>query len=84
LKGWELFSISLGFFPPSNKFHSYLEGYIYRHLEPDTANYKGVPVSVHANYCYKRLERMRDTGAKRGLKKPTAEEIERARVSMNL
>jgi hypothetical protein len=81
LKGWELFSISLGFFPPSNKFHSYLEGYIYRHLEPDTANYKGVPVSVHANYCYKRLERMRDTGAKRGLKKPTAEEIERARAA---
>lgn len=25
----------LALFPPSNKFHSYLEGYIYRHLEPD-------------------------------------------------
>ena len=25
----------LSLFPPSNKFHSYLEGYIYRHLEPE-------------------------------------------------
>ena len=42
LRGWELFSICLGFFPPSGKFQSYLEGYVYRHLEPETANVKGV------------------------------------------
>ncbi|XP_062504301.1 rho GTPase-activating protein 39-like isoform X2 [Corticium candelabrum] len=81
LRGWELFSICLGFFPPSGKFQSYLEGYVYRHLEPETANVKGVPISVHAAHCYKRLERMRDTGAKRGIKKPTLEEIEQARIA---
>lgn len=31
--GWELIAISLSFFSPSSKFQSYLEGYIYRHLE---------------------------------------------------
>lgn len=30
--GWELMAISLAFFSPSPKFQSYLEGYIYRHL----------------------------------------------------
>ncbi|CAM4644504.1 rho GTPase-activating protein 39-like isoform X1 [Caretta caretta] len=31
--GWELMAISLAFFSPSPKFQSYLEGYIYRHLD---------------------------------------------------
>lgn len=34
LRGWELLGVCLAFFPPSIKFHSYLEGYIYRHLDP--------------------------------------------------
>ena len=34
MRGWELLGICLAFFPPSVKFHSYLEGYIYRHLDP--------------------------------------------------
>ncbi|KFQ11517.1 Rho GTPase-activating protein 39, partial [Haliaeetus albicilla] len=33
--GWELMAISLAFFSPSPKFQSYLEGYIYRHLDSD-------------------------------------------------
>eukprot|EP00118_Oscarella_pearsei_P012444 m.91897 g.91897 ORF g.91897 m.91897 type:complete len:718 (+) comp36709_c0_seq23:192-2345(+) len=81
LRGWELLSTCLGFFPPSPKFAMYLEGYFYRHLEPEKANYKGVPVSVHANHCYKRLERMVQAGAKKGLKKPTAEEVEQAKTA---
>ena len=32
-KGLELLAMCLLFFPPSNKFHSYLEGYIYSHLD---------------------------------------------------
>jgi hypothetical protein len=40
MRGWELMAICLNFFPPSMKFHSYLEGYICRHLDPmfDTEN----------------------------------------------
>lgn len=35
-RGFELLAMCLAFFPPSNKFHSYLEGYICTHLEsPD-------------------------------------------------
>lgn len=34
--GWELMAISLGFFAPSPKFRRYLEGYIQRHLEPES------------------------------------------------
>lgn len=33
-RGWELMAICLAFFPPTPKFHSYLEGYIYRHMDP--------------------------------------------------
>ncbi|XP_032646881.1 rho GTPase-activating protein 39 isoform X1 [Chelonoidis abingdonii] len=33
-QGWELMAICLAFFPPTPKFHSYLEGYIYRHMDP--------------------------------------------------
>lgn len=32
-KGLELLAICLQFFPPSNKFHSYLQGYIESHLD---------------------------------------------------
>ena len=34
--GWELMGICLAFFPPSLKFYSYLEGFIYRHLDPNS------------------------------------------------
>jgi len=81
-KGWELIVMCLALFPPSNKFHSYLEGYIYRHLEPDVDTAE-VQVSAYAKHCYKQLERICQTGAKRGLKRPTLEEIEQAKVKYN-
>ncbi|XP_054151321.1 rho GTPase-activating protein 39, partial [Melozone crissalis] len=77
-RGWELMAICLAFFPPTPKFHSYLEGYIYRHMDPvnDT---KGVAISTYARYCYSKLQKAALTGAKKGLKKPTLEEIRHAR-----
>lgn len=33
-RGWELMAICLAFFPPTPHFHSYLEGYICRHMDP--------------------------------------------------
>ena len=77
--GWELIGICLAFFPPSTKFHSYLEGYIYRHLDPSMDTEK-VPVSHFAAHCQRRLDRISQTGPKKGLYKPTLEEIEQAKV----
>ncbi|OCT60597.1 rho GTPase-activating protein 39 [Xenopus laevis] len=107
--GWELMAISLGFFSPSPKFQSYLEGYIYKHL--DEANdlnitqriheiqemktkklsksrkkrkqngdeEEGLPISTYAKYCYRKLQKVAITGGKKGLRKPTTEEMEQAR-----
>ncbi|XP_044784313.2 rho GTPase-activating protein 39 isoform X3 [Bubalus bubalis] len=77
-RGWELMAICLAFFPPTPKFHSYLEGYIYRHMDPvnDT---KGVAISTYAKYCYHKLQKAALTGAKKGLKKPNVEEIRHAK-----
>ncbi|XP_064635317.1 uncharacterized protein LOC135492671 isoform X2 [Lineus longissimus] len=78
MRGWELMAICLNFFPPSMKFHSYLEGYICRHLDPmfDT---ECVPISHFAQYTIKKLERAVKLGAKKGLRKPTLDEVEQAR-----
>lgn len=43
-RGWELMAICLAFFPPTPRFHSYLEGYIYRHMDPLNDN-KGKNIS---------------------------------------
>ncbi len=40
-RGWEMFAISLALFPPSIRFRGYLEGYVWRHVEPSPA-FKGV------------------------------------------
>ncbi|KAG7331693.1 hypothetical protein KOW79_005662 [Hemibagrus wyckioides] len=63
-RGWELMAICLAFFPPTPRFHNYLEGYIYRHIDPlnDT---KGVAVSSYAKYCYRKLQKAALTGAKK-------------------
>lgn len=45
--GWELMAISLAFFSPSPKFQSYLEGYIYRHLDSD----ENSKCLLHAPQC---------------------------------
>ena len=49
--GWELMGICLAFFPPSLKFYSYLEGFIYRHLDPavDTEKVNFVELGLFFN-----------------------------------
>ncbi|XP_065670803.1 rho GTPase-activating protein 39 isoform X2 [Hydra vulgaris] len=76
-RGWELITSCLSIFPPSSKFHAYLEGYIYRHLDPEE-NHTTVRLDLYAKHCYKQLERICQTGAKRGLKGPTIDEIKSA------
>ena len=39
-----------------------------------------VPVEVYAQHCHKRVEKMTQSGAKKGVKKPTIEEIKHAKV----
>ncbi|KAJ8278211.1 hypothetical protein GJAV_G00085110 [Gymnothorax javanicus] len=108
-RGWELMAVCLFFFPPTPRFHSYLEGYIYRHMDPlndtkvmqhisellaarDQRKAKlrrkgrppgdpaeGVAISSYAKYCYRKLQKAALTGAKKGLQKPSLEEIKYAR-----
>uniref|UniRef100_A0A8C4PXY9 Rho GTPase-activating protein 39 n=1 Tax=Eptatretus burgeri TaxID=7764 RepID=A0A8C4PXY9_EPTBU len=112
LRGWELLAICLAFFPPSPKFHGYLEGYIYRHTDSahdvyvtqkikehweqrnkkrsisrkkrkcDAGDFQGVPVSTYAQYCYRKLQKVAVSGGKKGLRKPTLEEVEQARETI--
>ncbi|KAF8773212.1 Rho GTPase-activating protein 39 like protein [Argiope bruennichi] len=79
--GWELMAICLTFFPPSVKFQPYLEGFINRHKDTsfDEPDFK---LSHYAAVCSKRLERISKSGAKRGLRKPTLEEIEQSRIQI--
>nr|XP_039270764.1 rho GTPase-activating protein 39-like [Styela clava] len=79
-RGLELLAMCLAFFPPSIKFHSYLEGYIFTHL--DMPDVKGVKVSEYGNVCVKRLTKILQTGAKKGNKKPTKDEILQAQRSI--
>ncbi|XP_078508357.1 rho GTPase-activating protein 39-like isoform X2 [Lissotriton helveticus] len=76
--GWELMAICLAFFSPSPKFQSYLEGYIYRHLD-EINDENRLPISTYAKYCYRKLQKVAVTGGKKGIRKPTLEEIEHAR-----
>ena len=39
-----------------------------------------VPISIYTKICQKRLEKILQTGPKRGLKKPSSEEIELSKV----
>uniref|UniRef100_A0A8C4YBW5 Rho GTPase-activating protein 39 n=1 Tax=Gopherus evgoodei TaxID=1825980 RepID=A0A8C4YBW5_9SAUR len=106
--GWELMAISLAFFSPSPKFQSYLEGYIYRHLDQvndeniaqrikelldlkikknsksrkkrkQNTEEEGLAISTYARFCYRKLQKVAVTGGKKGLRKPTIEEITHAR-----
>ncbi|XP_013408982.1 rho GTPase-activating protein 39 isoform X2 [Lingula anatina] len=79
--GWELIATCLSFFPPSAKFHNYLESYIKKHLACDTSC-MGIPISHFAGICNRRLERISKSGAKKGLRKPTIDEIEQAKKSI--
>jgi len=76
-RGWELITACLSFFPPSNKFHSYLEGYISRNIDTEELEIP-VEIQTYAKHCHKQLERICQVGAKRGLKGPTVDEIQLA------
>ncbi len=56
-----------------------LERYIFLQINGD-ADTSEVPISVYAKVCQKRLEKILQTGPKKGLKKPTFEEIELSKV----
>ncbi|XP_023231837.1 rho GTPase-activating protein 39-like [Centruroides sculpturatus] len=79
--GWELMAVCLSFFPPSVKFQPYLESYINRHKD-NTLDTSELKISPYAAVCSKRLERMARTGAKKGLRKPTLEEIDQSRIQI--
>jgi hypothetical protein len=81
--GWELMSICLSFFPPSQKFYPHLHEYIECHMNGEYDSVQ-CELSKYAQACMKRLERIQSTGAKKGLKKPTPDEIELSRVSILL
>ncbi|XP_022242043.1 uncharacterized protein LOC106459788 isoform X1 [Limulus polyphemus] len=80
--GWELMAICLSFFPPSIKFQPYLDSYISRHKDETSLDTPELRVSQYAAICSKRLERIGQSGAKKGLKKPTLEEIEQSRIQI--
>jgi len=77
-----ILAICLSFFPPSSKFQALLERYISLQTNGD-ADTSEVPISIYATVCQKRLEKILQTGPKKGLKKPTFEEIELSKVQKN-
>eukprot|EP00039_Didymoeca_costata_P016530 m.298259 g.298259 ORF g.298259 m.298259 type:complete len:551 (-) comp16408_c0_seq1:2695-4347(-) len=77
-KGWELICILLNFIPPSNKFFSYLQGYIYRHTNPPQRG----RVLHYGQHSLKKLSRINDTGARRGTMQPTLIEVQQAQKNI--
>ena len=77
-----LLAICLSFFPPSSRFQLLLERYISVQINGEM-NTSEVPISIYAKVCQKRLEKILQTGPKRGLKKPTLEEIELSKVKFS-
>ena len=73
-------AVCLSFFPPSSKFQLLLERFISLQTNGD-ADTPEVPISIYAKVCQKRLEKILQTGPKKGLKKPTFEEIELSKVN---
>lgn len=82
-RGWELMAVCLSFFPPSSKFQCILEKYISLQTNGD-ADTPEVPISIYAKVCQKRLDKILQTGPKKGLKKPTFEEIELSKVIISI
>lgn len=76
--GWELMAIAVTFFPPSNRFSSYLEGYVYRHMGGGDDS----KVAQYAHHCLKKLDRARHAGARRGNNEPSKAEVEVARKNI--
>ncbi|XP_006639579.2 rho GTPase-activating protein 39 isoform X1 [Lepisosteus oculatus] len=45
----------------------------------NTEEEEGLPISTYAKYCYRKLQKVAVTGGKKGLRKPTLEEIDHAK-----
>lgn len=45
----------------------------------NTEDADGLPVSTYAKYCYRKLQKVAVTGGKKGLRKPTIEEVDHSR-----
>uniref|UniRef100_A0A8C9TJE9 Rho GTPase-activating protein 39 n=1 Tax=Scleropages formosus TaxID=113540 RepID=A0A8C9TJE9_SCLFO len=43
---------------------------------------EGLPISMYAKYCYRRLQKVALTGGKKGLRKPTLEEVDHFRSAI--
>ena len=71
LKGWELFAIASGAFPPSKEFEPYLLAYCHRHREDPI-------VGKHASYTMGRLLMAQDLPPRKEI--PTAIEVEAVKV----
>lgn len=71
LKGWELFAIASGAFPPSKEFEPYLLAYCHRHREDPV-------VGKHAAYAMGRLLMAQDLPPRKEI--PTAIEVEAVKV----
>ncbi|KAJ8299661.1 hypothetical protein KUTeg_023721 [Tegillarca granosa] len=80
-KGWELIAMCLAFFPPTSQFHSYLETYFSKHSD-SLEDLPSVPISHFSTQCQKRLDKMMQTGPKKGHRKPTLDEVEQAKKSV--
>ncbi|XP_046408434.1 uncharacterized protein LOC124172941 isoform X2 [Ischnura elegans] len=86
-RGWELLALCLAFFPPSEKFQPYLDGYMNRHRDPsfDFPEVGKWPIHVqishYATVSCKRLERIGVNG-KKGPRKPSIEEIDQAKLQI--
>lgn len=80
LLGWQLMALCLSFFPPTQKLYPFLSEYIAAHVEAESDADTDVDSSSDmlgklARTCMRRLERIHVTGAKKGLKAPSIEEI---------
>ncbi|XP_041743669.2 rho GTPase-activating protein 39-like isoform X1 [Coregonus clupeaformis] len=43
---------------------------------------EGLPISTYAKFCYRKLQKVAITGGKKGLRKPTLEEIDHSRLAI--
>lgn len=83
--GWELMAVCLAMFPPSAKYCSYLEGYVYSHLKdnqpanPILEQEISNRIAQYAENCHYKLEKMSKTGSRKGQRQPTQEEVDAAK-----
>jgi Rho GTPase-activating protein 39 len=77
-KGWELMAIATNFVPATKKFSPFIEGYIGRHT---TGSQVG-RVQQYAEHCLKKLIRIHEQGAKKGVKAVTESEVQQAQKNI--